>query len=454
MKNWQTNRRALLARLGAGAALLPLLPNRRSFSADPVFPKRLLIVVAPNGYPSGEFVPTGSGNELANLQLSETMRPLDRWKNYLSILAPLACPNLKEAEDFHRGYSMMLTGGPPVDKSLRGPDSVWAPTTPSFDQIIGLELATRHKLALRTLPLQLPFGALSGVDSKLEARRSFWMGQNQPVSPEANPYKVVDTYFAGKTVSDPAMDRIRAEKRSLLDFLGRDLERYSSTLGTSDKLSVGGHLQAVRDIETQLAKPIVAPPAAPKSTTEGKPLDYNSLDNYPALMNIQFDIATAAFRSDLTRIATLQLGTAWGDSLHFPWLTGANTRPWHRIGHDEENNGRNEKRILDTWLMTQFAALLDRLASVPEVGPNSKTMLDNTMVLWATTMLTGHHTPQLPWILAGKGGGTLRTGQYLRTATDVPVNRVMIDLCRAMDVPVKHIGDPSITGSVPGLLTT
>lgn len=453
MSPWHSNRRELLARLGAGAALLPLLPNRRSFSADPVFPKRLIIIMAPNGYPDRDYAPVGTGTSLAALTLSDTLSPLNRWKDQLLMLAPLTCPNMEGAEDFHRGYSMMFTGLPPVSKPT-GPQSVWSPTGPTMDQVIGSALASSAKLPMRTLPLQLPFGAVSGVDSKREALRSFWAGQNQPVTPELNPYKVADTYFAGKTASDPAMDRIRAEKRSLLDFVGRDLQRFGDSLGTNDKLSVRGHLQAVRDIETQLAQPASATMAAVPasiSTTAAKPLDFNSLQNYPALLNIQFDLAVAAMRADLTRVVTLQLGSAWGDSLNFPWLAGANTRVWHRIAHDENNDGRNEKKILDKWMMTQFAALLDRLAGVPEPGPSSKTMLDNTIVLWATTMLTGTHAARLPWILAG-GGATLGRGQYLRASADVPVNRVMMDLCNAMGVPMTHFGNPDIKGSVPGLL--
>jgi hypothetical protein len=438
--------------LGAGAALLPLLPHRSTYSADPVFPKRLLIVLAPNGYPDGEYVPSGTGDRLSDLRLSETFAPLERWKDQLLMLAPLTCPNVEDAEDFHRGYSMMLTGLPPVDATQLGPSSVWSPTGPTVDQVIGAALSSRAKTTLRTLPLALPFGAVFGVDSKLEALRSFWIGQAQPVTPEGNPYKLVDQYFAGKPPSDPTMDRVRAQKRSMLDFLGRDLERFAGTLGSDAKLAVQGHLQAVRDLETQLAAPGASTAGAPPaSVSAGQPLDPTSLDNYSALLEIQFDVAVAALRSDLTRVVTVQLGPAWGDALVFPSLKNADSRPWHKMGHEEMNNGRNEKKILDNWLMTRFSALLDRLAAVPEAGPRSKTLLDNTMVFWATTMLTGNHTPKLPWMFAGSCGGALKLGQYLRAAADVPANRVLTEMCNAMDVPATHFGNPDITGGLAGM---
>ncbi len=449
MKNLQTSRRQLLAALGAGAALLPLLAPRRGFSATPLFPKRLLIVTLPNGYHSDDYIPTGTATQLSDLQLSDSLSPLAPWKDQLAMLAPMDCPNINAAEDYHRSYAMNMSGGPSVDKQL-GPESVWSPTLPTLDQVIGGKLAAQNLGLLRTLPLRLPFGDVFGVDSKREALRSFWIGENQPVTPEVNPYNVISSYFAGKAANDPMMESVRAEKRSMLDFLGRDLERFSKSLGTADQLNVAGHLQAIRDIESILGQTPAAQPLVPDSitSTAGMPLDFNSLMNYPALVKIQFDLATAALRADLTRVVTVQLGSAWGDAHTFPWLPGTGENTWHSMGHDDGP----EKRVLDKWLMGQFSELLARLAAVPEVGPNSKTMLDNTVVLWATTMLTGTHTPQLPWMLAGSCGGAIKTGQYLRGSEGIPVNRLLIDLCQAMEVPVTSFGDPTITGSVPGLL--
>ncbi len=447
MKDWQASRRALLARLGAGAALLPLLPQRAGFSAEPVFPRRLLIVVTANGYPRGKYVPQGDGTNLASLKLTEVFKALDPWKQKLLMLAPMECTNAIGAEDYHRAYSMMFTGGSPVSKP-RGSQSVWAPTQPSIDQIIGAEAVKRDKVTLRSLPLQLPFGNPRPPDGTLEAKRAFWGGMNQPVTPEISPYRVVDQHFGGKTVADPAMDRLRAEKKSMLDFVAKDLERFAEHLGSEDKSSIVSHLQGVRDIEKSLVAPsMLASPEVPSSIANaGQPLDFNSKALYPQLLDVQFDVAVAALRSNLTRVATVQLGPAWGDDLNFPWLQ--NIGNWHGVAHADSS----QKQVWDTWLMGRFAALLQRLDAVPEVGPNSKTMLDNTIVLWATNMLDGNHGPRLPWLIAGAGGGRLRLGQYLRSAENQSINRVLTGLCNAMDVPVDHVGDPNIKGALPGML--
>ncbi len=449
MRDWQASRRALLGRLGAGAALLPLMPHRFGYSADPIFPRRLIIVVTANGYPKDKYVPGGAGTSLASLNLSDVFTALNPWKGKLLMLPPMECTNAIGSEDYHRAYSMMFTGGPPVSKP-RGAQSVWQPTRPSIDQIIGSEAVKREQVVLRSLPLQLPFGNPAPPDGTLEAKRAFWGGMNQPVTPEISPYRVVDQHFGGKAVADPAMDRLRAEKKSMLDYVAKDLERFAMDLGSEDKSSIVSHLQGVRDIEKSLVAPaMLALPGVPASVANaGQPLDFNSLAQYPKLLEIQFDLAVAALRSNLTRVATVQLGPAWGDDLGFPWLPAAGRDVWHRIAHSDSD----EKQAWDTWLMGRFAALLQRLDAVPEVGPNSKTMLDNTIVLWATNMLDGNHGPRLPWLIAGGGGGRLRVGQYLRSGENQSINRVLTGLCNAMDVPVDYVGDATIKGPLPGML--
>jgi hypothetical protein len=145
----------------------------------------------------------------------------------------------------------------------------------------------------------------------------------------------------------------------------------------------------------------------------------------------------------MTRVATLQVSSAWGHAVSFPWL-GTGTAGWHDIAHQ---NGA-PKKVVDEWLMGQFAALLKRLDDVRE---GSGSMLDNTVVVWANTMWDGNHGKYLPWILAGKCGGYFKTGQYLRSAYRVPVNRVLVDLCNAMDVPKTYLGVQELGGALPGL---
>jgi hypothetical protein len=448
MSKWSIRRRELLATMGAGAALLPLLSGRAAHGqAAP--PKRLIICVFPNGYPEGQYTATGANGvvDLSRATFAASLAPLTPWKEQVTLVAPVGCPNVDDAEDYHRAYSMMFSGAAPVSKPL-GPSSVWAPTGPTIDQVIASSI---EALPRRTLPLALPLGEAEGVDGTLEARRAFWAGQGQPVTPEVDPYKLVQELFAGTAVDDPALARARAERRSMLDFLGRDLEQFSAQLGTEDKFTVASHLQGIRDLELQLQQLGGAGiPGEPPSIPAG--LNPQALTDTPALWDAQRQILLAALRAGVTRVATMQFGPAWGDRLALPWL-GLESRVWHEIGHGPTDNPQrvNDHETVVNWYSQQFAKLLEGLAAIPEPGPNSATMLDNCVVLWATNMLNGDHHPTLPWILAGKCGGYFRTGQYLASAEDKPVNHLFVDLAHAMDVPLEYLGNQDIRGPLSGL---
>ncbi len=452
MSKWIIRRRDLLRGMGAGAALLPLL-NVRAARGQAVPPKRVIMCVFPNGYPSGQYTATGNNGavDLSTATFAASLAPLSPWKDQLAVVAPVKCINADDAEDYHRAYSMMFSGAAPVSKPL-GPSSVWAPTGPTIDQVIANNIDLREKLPRRTLPLALPLGEPEGVDGTLEARRAFWAGQGQPITPEIDPYKLVKDLFVGTAMDDVALTQARAGRRSMLDFLGRDLERFSAQLGTEDQFTVASHLQGIRDLELQLQQIgtggiLGEPPTIPTG------LNIQALNDTPALWEAQRQILLAAFRAGVTRVATMQFGPAWGDKLNLPWLPATGGRVWHEIGHGPTDNpqGQDDHQTVVTWYSQQFAKLLEGLASIPEPGPNSVTMLDNCVVVWASNMLSGDHDPSLPWILAGKCGGYFKTGQYLASAANKPVNHLFVDLAHAMDVPLDFLGNPDIRGPMPGL---
>jgi hypothetical protein len=59
----------------------------------------------------------------------------------------------------------------------------------------------------------------------------------------------------------------------------------------------------------------------------------------------------------------------------------------------------------------QVAYIADRLDRIQEGG---RSLLDNSMILYCSSMMTGgHDNQQLPVVLLGRGGGQIRTGRVL-----------------------------------------
>ena len=60
-----------------------------------------------------------------------------------------------------------------------------------------------------------------------------------------------------------------------------------------------------------------------------------------------------------------------------------------------------------------------------------------------------HNHDDLPILLAGKGGGTIKTGRHVRYAKETPLNNLYLSMLDRMGTPVERLGDS--TGKLPHL---
>lgn len=86
---------------------------------------------------------------------------------------------------------------------------------------------------------------------------------------------------------------------------------------------------------------------------------------------------------------------------------------------------------INVWYAEPFAYLLKKLDSIPE---GDGTVLDNTLVLWGNELGKGnsHTRREVPFVLAGKAGGILRTGRYVQFAPGTWHNDLLVACLNAM----------------------
>jgi hypothetical protein len=458
MTRVRLSRRELLKATGASALLLPLLDHSRAFAADPVFPKRIIFVVTGNGTIEQAFWPKGSGGTLA---LSEITAPLEAHKSKL--LFPKGVDMKVWAEDnpfggngdAHHNFGAILTatklatGDPPHDPG--GPGLALASSI-SIDQHIGKTFDTAARSSGQAPPA---FPVLSvrawGRDGTGYATLS-WTGDRAPFSAESDPRKLFTTLFAGRSSGagpDPALIKLQKTRRSVLDYVGTALERQGRHFGTEDRRKIEIHLDAVRDIERQLQTP-------PATTTCAEPqlaaTDFKAMENFPALVDAEIDLMTAALACGLTRVATYAIGDGEDYNIYFPWLgidgKGIEfpTRHKHDIAHRPGDNNADKIRT-EQWFMTKFAYLLDKLSRVSEGGG---TLLDNTVVLWLNSLNSGfgHSVLNLPIIVAAGSNTGLRTGGRLLELGSVAHNKLLASLANVVGVPMDGWGDERYRGTL------
>jgi hypothetical protein len=92
--------------------------------------------------------------------------------------------------------------------------------------------------------------------------------------------------------------------------------------------------------------------------------------------------------------------------------------------------------------------LIDRLAKIQE---GDGTLLDNTLLLFGSGLKHGdyHSAGDLPVVLAGGGGGTLKTGRWIRYAEPQPYANLLLSLLHRLGIDAPRFG--SSTGPLPGL---
>lgn len=449
------DRRAFLAAMGVGAAVLPLLDAERvGAQAASGGPKRLFVLVWCDGMVNREESWPGAGTDFT---LPDFMQALEPHRGDLIFINGLTyhfvrdSPSISERTG-HAAYPGMLTGAKYQSGGSSTANDVAGGI--SIDQYIGQALRDQGFEGLVSLNL--------GVKVDSTARLSWRAaGANNAIVPNENPYDVFDDLFAGALADpgsgpDPEIERIRAMRASILDYVAGDLERFSAQLGANDRQRIDAHLTSVRELELELevgANPNGGGPVEIPDLPQG--VDVNSTVNFHTTTEMQMKVATAAFAADITRVTVLQLGDQGGSNIVLTPLgfdasntqTSGNTglvEGLHVIAHD---NGANKRRT-DGWFQEQVAKLVQMFKDTSDVGGAS--LFDSTGALVMSNMRTGmHETNKVPAILAGNMGGYFTTGRSLNL--DVPNNGALVALANAMGVPTETFGDAEYGGELTEL---
>jgi hypothetical protein len=457
MNKWEVSRRDVLKSLGVGVACLPVLNATTSYAQPNEAPKRMIVHLQTEGYRRENWLP--ANGPLATLPAS--LQPLEAFKDHLIVMADLTNPKFPGCEKWaHGSYGGIFTAGP-VDPNSGNGKEYWEPTVPSLDQIVaGAIEKANPQITQKTLA----FGIGTGGTGKYPgSNRCFWAGPKQPITPETDPYKVYGQIFAGRpttTMADPAADKMRAERKSLLDFVGKDLERFKARLGTEDRMMVDGHLDSIRQLEKKLgaSQQQIGSCGGLWSGDPAKPVALTTA-NTPMLWSLQMQLVVSALRCDVTRVGTTQVGDATGGAIVFNFVEGVpmegngyqKFRDWHDLGHRPVRpvaDGDDKSRV-DKWTMGKFAELLGYLQKTPD---GAGTMLDNTAVLWGNHMEDGanHGAQKMMWIIAGKCKGYFKTGQCI-VAPNRAINGPLMEMASAMDAKIDYFGDPALGKPMPEL---
>ena len=410
---------------------LPLLeamvPTRlHAAAAARMTPTRMAFIFFPNGAIMPDWKPSEDG---ASFELSKTLGPLARHKQDLLVFSGLTQhhgrANGDGPGDHARNASVFLTGCQP---SKTAGENIQVGV--SVDQIAAQKVG--HHTNLPSLELGLERGRNAGnCDSGYSCAYSSnisWRTPSTPMAKETIPQLAFHRLFG-----DPQDHRRNRFRQSVLDLVREDAARLNVQLGHRDRQKLDEYLTSVRELERRVERSAISPGEIPDfDVPAGIPRDLGTH------MQLMYEIMVLAFQTDSTRIITLMLGDA-GSNRSYPMVDVHDGH--HELSHHKHNQDKVSKLArIDRYLVTEFGRFLDRLKSIDEADG---TLLDNSMVLYGSAIADGnrHSHHDLPILLAGKGGGTIRSGRYVRHANETPLNNLFLSMLDRMGAGTDQLGD-------------
>jgi len=450
-KNWQLPRRTFLRGLGTTIAL-PLLDAMLPASAGAAaagegaaaaaFPRRMGFVYIPNGVIMEHWTPRIVG---ANYDLPATLQPIAPVKNDILVLSGFAhdkaFANGDGAGDHARANATFLTGV--QARKTAGAD---IRLSVSVDQIAANKLARYTKLP--SLELSCDRARQSGsCDSGYSCAYQYnlsWRNETVPMSPENDPRLVFERMFGGGSAAEARQNRAlrKAYNKSILDFALEDAKKLQTNLGATDRRKLDEYLEAIRELEMSIerAEKFNGEQAVAYRKPEGIPK--SNRDH----IRLMFDLMALAFQTDTTRVSTFLIAHDGSNRNYKDELAISDGH--HNLSHhkgDQEWIAKIQK--IDTYHIQQFAYFIQRLKSIKE---GEGTLLDNCMIMLGSGISDGnrHRHDNLPILMAGRGGGTLRPGRHVKV-DKVPLTNVFLSMLDRMGTPIPRFGDS--TGRFNGL---
>lgn len=363
-------------------------------------PVRFACLYFSNGVEPAHWWAKGAG---ADMELGPGLEPIKPFCSDMVFLRGLYNQQAVAHKSPHLGrISNLLSGG-------------WVSTDQNdircgktMDQVMAQEIGDRTPIPSLVLGIEPTEMRLEDGLSMLYGSCISWASETKPAMKEIYPARVFDLLVGDKEG--------RRRDRSILDDVMGDAKDLQRRIAAADRRKLDEYLESIRDVEKRIGR------AAEDGRLEGwhpslatpdiaRPAD-SLPQNIPEHMKLMLDLIVLAFRMDKTRIATCMLNNDLSQ-MNFGFIEGVQGS----LHLDLTHNGHDPKReamYLKTnqYHAQQFAYLVARMKEIDEGG---QSMLDNSLLLFCSNLFDGdrHQADEMPMLLAGRGGGSLKTGRIL-----------------------------------------
>ena len=279
-------------------------------------------------------------------------------------------------------------------------------------------LTSLPSLELATMP-QTHKENQEGLNEGYYSHCSF-RSATQAVPAETNPRNVLNRLF-GKGDESGRPAQADPLDRQMLDLVLGGAKELRRRLPQDDQHKLDEYLDSVRSVERRIAameyrqkeaaleKAGVS--ASKRNASDSPPIEIKIPvgDKRSEYMQVMCDLNVLAFQTDTTRVSTYIGSTPNGVS--YPEL-GFKDEHHSQTHHNNQADKRDKVAAITAFNIAQFAYMVKKMHSLRE---GDGTLLDNCIMMWGSGLEDGnkHSRENLPFIIAGRGGGSIQSGRFL-----------------------------------------
>jgi len=242
----------------------------------------------------------------------------------------------------------------------------------------------------------------------------------QAVPAETNPRSVLNRLF-GKPDQSGDLSQADPLDRRMLDLVIGGAKDLRKRLPQDDQHKLDEYLDSVRFVERRIsaiesrqkeaALEKAGVSVSKRNASDSPPIEIKipEGDKRSEYMQVMCDLNVLAFQTDTTRISTYIGSTPNGVS--YPEL-GFSDAHHSQTHHNNEKDKVEKVAAITAFNISQFAYMVKKMHSLRE---GDGTLLDNCIMMWGSGLEDGnkHARENLPFIIAGRGAGSLKTGRFL-----------------------------------------
>jgi len=398
-------------------------------------PRRMAYIYFPNGIAGDVWKPEKAAADGKLISLNKWMSPLEEFKEDIIIPTNLHTPL---GNGHGAGTATWLTGDDYEDQDV-GSNPI------SVDQVAARQM--RDQTLLPSLELSLKG---EGFFSNSLPRNAISWSRRGPMTREVEPRVIFDRMFGAPSGG--------ATNRMVMDYVLQEAKSLRRVVSRADRKRLDEYFESIQALERRIrfAEKQSAEAKADGGTTNsrlaptpGIPLEHGKY------LQLMLDLLVTAFQTDATRVATFMLDH--GQSNRYCNFIDGVRGTWHALSHYQDASGktedddgatswnsveekRNQFAEVTRWHHRQMAYLLGRLKVIRE--PDGRSLLDNSMICYGSSLSDGneHGDEDLPIIVAGRGGGTIKPGRLVKFRRPTDLGELHTAFLQRMGVDVETFG--------------